>query len=170
MLKEKILQEEVEVCPHCMGENIIQWNVGRDGYEINCQHCGKRIMLCDACLHSDDNELRKCDWNENDGCFRKKDQGVSGNILIWNEDIGFVRINEGTGENLLPEDEEQGYVDYVMLSFLEYDGYDFEETDGVQVMLTELYQEKFKTIEEVIQYLIEMNWIPDYKYQILYGE
>lgn len=92
------------------------------------------------------------------------------NILIWNKELGFVRINEGSGENLLPEDEDQGYADYIMLSFLNYDGYDFEETDGAQVMLTELYQEKFKTVADVIQHLVDTNWIPDDKYQILYGE
>lgn len=92
------------------------------------------------------------------------------NILIWHKEVGFLRINEGTGDNLLPEDEEQGFVDYIMLDFIEYNGYDFEEGDGVQVMLTELYQEKFKTVNDVIQHLIDTNWIPDYTYQVLYGE
>ena len=69
---------------------------------------------------------------------------MSSNLLIWNEDVGFIRINEGNGSNLLPEDEELGYVDYIMVDFLEYDGYDFTETDGAQVMLTKMYQEKFQ--------------------------
>ena len=64
--------EVVEICPHCMGENIIKWNVKRDGYEIVCQHCGEKIMLCDACIHSDDNKHQKCDWCEDGGCFRKR--------------------------------------------------------------------------------------------------
>lgn len=66
-----MMREEVEVCPHCMGENIIQWDVEKDGYQATCQHCGEKIMLCDACLHSDDNPSGKCDWDEESGCWRK---------------------------------------------------------------------------------------------------
>ena len=65
------LKEEVEICPYCMNENIIYWNAEKDGYEIICQHCGEKIMLCDACIHSNDNKRQKCDWNEK-GCFRKQ--------------------------------------------------------------------------------------------------
>lgn len=64
-------REEVEICPHCMFENIVQWNVEKDGYEIICKNCGKKIMLCDACLHSDDNKSYSCDWCEKEGCFRE---------------------------------------------------------------------------------------------------
>lgn len=93
-----------------------------------------------------------------------------GNILIWNERVGFVRINEGTGDNLLSEDEANGYVDYIMLDFMEYDGMELIETDGAQVMLTELYQEKFESETEVVQYLIDTDWIPDVDYTYLYAE
>lgn len=93
-----------------------------------------------------------------------------GNILIWNERVGFVRINEGTGDNLLSEDEANGYVDYIMLDFMEYDGMELIETDGAQVMLTELYQEKFESETEVVQYLIDTDWIPDVDYVYLYAE
>lgn len=30
-----------------------------------------------------------------------------------------------------------------MVDFIEFDGYDFKETDGAQVMLTKLYNEMF---------------------------
>ena len=93
-----------------------------------------------------------------------------GNILIWNERVGFVRINEGTGDNLLSEDEANGYVDYIMLDFMEYDGMELIETDGAQVMLTELYQEKFESETEVVQYLIDTDWIPNVDYVYLYAE
>ena len=64
-------REEVEVCPYCMGENIIEWDVEKDGYVTKCNHCGSKIMLCDACLHSDDNVGRYCDWS-GDGCWRNR--------------------------------------------------------------------------------------------------
>ena len=57
-----------------------------------------------------------------------------------------------------------------MLDILEYDGYDFVEVDGAQVMLTELYQEKFNGKEDVIRHLINTNWIPDVDYIYLYAE
>lgn len=95
---------------------------------------------------------------------------MSSNILIWSKEIGFIRINEGNGTNLWPEDEEQGYVDYIMLYFMEYDGFSLEESDGGQVMLSELYQEKFNNAKEVIEYLIESENIPNAEYIILYGD
>lgn len=93
---------------------------------------------------------------------------TSSNILIWHEQVGFIKINEGSGDNLHYEDESQGYVDYIMLDFIEYDGYDFTEVDGAQVMLTEMYQEKFEEVTEVVQYLIDCEWIPDVEYFYLH--
>lgn len=71
-----MIREEVEICPHCMYENTYQWNVEKDGYEVTCQYCGEKIMLCDACMHSDDNRAGKCDWCENNGCFRKNKREI----------------------------------------------------------------------------------------------
>lgn len=67
-----MLREEVEVCSYCMGENILQWDVEKDGYKAKCQHCGEEMMLCDACFYSDDNENHYCDWCEEDGCWRSR--------------------------------------------------------------------------------------------------
>lgn len=63
--------EVTEVCPHCDRENTLVWDYKNDGYEIHCPHCGEKILLCDACFHSDDNEGMKCDWHEGK-CFRNK--------------------------------------------------------------------------------------------------
>lgn len=63
---EKIV-EVTEICPHCEAENTMVWDVKRDGYEAFCSHCGKKMMLCDECLHADDN--KGCDWR-NGTCFR----------------------------------------------------------------------------------------------------
>lgn len=93
---------------------------------------------------------------------------VASNILIWNKEVGFVRINEGNGSNLLPEDSEEGYVDYIMMDFMEFDGFGLFETDGAQVMLRELYQEKFKTGKDVVRHLVGTGFIPDAEYTFLY--
>ena len=45
-----------------------------------------------------------------------------------------VRIAEGTGDNLLPEDQDQGYVDYIYYEQYEL-SQDMPEVDGGQVML-----------------------------------
>lgn len=93
-------------------------------------------------------------------------------VLIYNKDMGFFRITEGTGDNLLREDKVEGYVDYLLLEELEYDGQNsLDEVDGTQVMFTELYQEKFQTVEELLEYLIlETGFLPDEPFQILYAE
>lgn len=66
--------EAVECCPWCDGENVYKnWNVKKDGYIANCEHCGEKIFLCDECLHAEDNLQQKCDWRETSSgskCFR----------------------------------------------------------------------------------------------------
>lgn len=64
----------IETCPHCDGENDYLDPIG---YVAKCAHCGEEIMLCDKCMHADDNPYMKCDWHEEviDGklcgvCFR----------------------------------------------------------------------------------------------------
>lgn len=66
-------REVVETCPWCEAENVMEWNIENDGYVAYCPHCGNKMMLCDECMHSDDNECMHCDWCEDcDGgvCFR----------------------------------------------------------------------------------------------------
>lgn len=68
-----MVREEVEVCPYCSSENVLQWDVEKNGYVVRCSQCGKEMMLCDACMHSDDNKERKCDWHVEGNmsvCFR----------------------------------------------------------------------------------------------------
>ena len=64
-------RECVEICPHCEQEITKKWDVEKNGYQITCPNGGKKIMLCDECLHSEDNEGMRCDWSEDLGCFRK---------------------------------------------------------------------------------------------------
>ena len=65
---------QTEACPNCETENFYpEWNPEENGYIVICSGCGKKIFLCDACLHADDNPERKCDWKERRdgrGCFR----------------------------------------------------------------------------------------------------
>ena len=51
-----MIRECIEVCPHCGEEITKKWDVEKKGYQINCPNCGEKIMLCDECFHSEDNE------------------------------------------------------------------------------------------------------------------
>ena len=61
--------EVVEVCPECGAENIMTWNVEKEGYVAYCPRCGSKMMLCDECMNSDDAPI--CDWSPCNGCFRE---------------------------------------------------------------------------------------------------
>lgn len=68
-----MLREVVECCPHCGGEEVFEWDVETNGYVVKCLDCGNEMMLCDECLHSDDNKCQKCDWHKEGNmsvCFR----------------------------------------------------------------------------------------------------
>lgn len=57
--------EAVEVCPACEAENTYpNHDVEKDGYKVRCKSCGREIMLCDECMHADND--RFCDWHEKD--------------------------------------------------------------------------------------------------------
>lgn len=66
--------ECVELCPECMGENILQWNTEEMGFVAQCVHCESKMMLCDECLHTvcQDGEPHDCDWCSDAGgvCYR----------------------------------------------------------------------------------------------------
>ena len=68
-----------------------------------------------------------------------------------------VKIAEGTGDNLLDEDIDAGYVDYIY-----YDTYVMEdsirESDGGMVLLTELFREKFKSTKDAIPSVLDMAY------------
>ena len=65
-------RECIEVCPHCEKEIMKKWDVEKKGYQITCPNCGKKMMLCDECLNSEDNVGMRCDWSEERGCFRQQ--------------------------------------------------------------------------------------------------
>lgn len=93
---------------------------------------------------------------------------MHGEILIWSNETEFIKINEGTGDNLLREDQEEGYVDYINCDFISYDGTEFVEEDGRMMLLKDLYQDKFHNIPELLHYLIDEQLIPDNEYLVLY--
>ena len=66
-----------------------------------------------------------------------------------------IRIEEGTGENLLPEDRADGYVDYI-----NYDRYDAaaiaeDPLDGGMVMYKEYIRDKYSSMIEAVPDILE---------------
>lgn len=59
-------------------------------------------------------------------------------VIIDKEQKTIVVAAEGTGDNLLPEDEEQGYKDYAMLSLYSIDGDELALVDSGQMMTEKL--------------------------------
>ena len=59
-------------------------------------------------------------------------------IIIDTEHLNLVAATEGTGDNLLPEDEGQGYKDYAMLSLYTIDGDELALVDSAQMMTEKL--------------------------------
>lgn len=59
------MYDVVEICPWCESENYYpDYDVEGNNYRVKCKTCGKEILLCDECLHADDNKCRLCDWHE----------------------------------------------------------------------------------------------------------
>lgn len=68
-----------------------------------------------------------------------------------------IRISEGSGDNLTDDDIEQGYVDYIYYEVYSV-SQDLPEVDGGMIMLTELFQEKFKSTKEAIPAVLDMAY------------
>lgn len=82
----------------------------------------------------------------------------SDTLYLWNGNVLFV-IAEGTGDNLLEEDEEEGYVDYWIT---ECHGEDCDY-DGGQWMETKLIADIDYTVQGVIDRIMECDlWDDDW--------
>lgn len=69
----------------------------------------------------------------------------SDKLYLYNGDV-IYRVVEGTGDNLWPEDEEKGYVDYWMTEYYDKDG----NGNGGQWLETRLIRDIDYTIQGVI--------------------
>lgn len=74
-----------------------------------------------------------------------------------NVDGKIVHIMEGTGDNLLQEDIEEGYVDYIYYEVFDL-AYDFPEVDGGMVLTTE-YVADMDELEIVRRTLDMMGYV-----------
>lgn len=85
-------------------------------------------------------------------------------MLIALREYGvIITAVEGTGDNLLPEDIKEGYVDYLMTNVYKQDGYELVEEDGGQMMLYKLWSEykEEKETDELVRLILDY-WGYDY--------
>ena len=68
-----------------------------------------------------------------------------------------VRIAEGTGDNLLEEDANAGYVDYIYYEQYEL-SQDMPEVDGGQVMLEKMVRDQYRCMADSIQDVLSMAY------------
>ena len=68
-----------------------------------------------------------------------------------------IRISEGTGDNLLDEDIDEGFVDYIYYETFNVED-TIEEDNGGQVMLTELFREQYKCTEDCVPDVLDMEY------------
>lgn len=68
-----------------------------------------------------------------------------------------VRIAEGDGMNLLDDDIANGYVDYIYYDVHDLD-VDIPEIDGGQVMLTEPFHKKYKSMKDCIKDVFDLAY------------
>ena len=68
-----------------------------------------------------------------------------------------IKISEGTGDNLLEEDMDAGFVDYIYYEQYALEG-GIPEVDGGMVMLTELFRVKFSCTADAIPHVLDMAY------------
>lgn len=112
--------EVTEVCPYCNEEITMIWNVQSDGYKAFCPVCGKTLMLCDECMHSEDGE-HKCDYDKRTGTCKHNPLIPAKSIRIKNEE---GRMKMENTKSLYPSQDKEirkyelecGFITYATLS------------------------------------------------------
>lgn len=85
-------------------------------------------------------------------------KGFYEDVFVFVPAVGqILRVAEGNGSNLLEDDEGEGYVDYIY-----YDQYELDPAmtncDGGQVMLTEMFRDKFESTLDAIPAALDMAY------------
>ena len=93
-------------------------------------------------------------------CSGKGPEGY-GELFVFVPEVGqIVRIAEGTGDNLLREDEEDGYVDYIYYEQHEV-GAGMPVVDGGQILLEEWLRDRYQCMAGCIPDVLDMAYGTD---------
>lgn len=90
-------------------------------------------------------------------CFGKKPEGYDDLFVFVPEMKQIIRIAEGSGDNLLPEDIEDGYVDYIYYEQYELSN-NMPEADGGQILMEEMFRDKYECTADCIQDVLSMAY------------
>lgn len=83
-------------------------------------------------------------------CNGEKIEGYDDLYIFVPEMRQIIRIAEGTGDNLLNEDIEDGYVDYLCYEQYELDA-DMPYICGGQILLTDMFRDRYGCTADCIQ-------------------
>ena len=87
-------------------------------------------------------------------CSGKKPEGYGDLFIFVPEMRQVIRISEGTGDNLLWEDQEKGYVDYIYYDQHEL-SIDMPVVDGGQVLLEGMFRSLFRCTADCIPRVLD---------------
>lgn len=120
-------------CSDCYGEN--EWKkVGK----VYADRCPSEII-----------------WTET--CYGNKPEGYNDLYVYVPKKKQIIRMTEGTGDNLLREDIDEGYVDYIYYEQYELDG-GITEIDGGMVLLKEMFMDKYRCTADCIPDVLDMAY------------
>lgn len=80
-----------------------------------------------------------------------------------------LRVAEGSGDNLIYEDVDEGYVDYIYYEIYEPE-YGFPEVDGGMITKKELLVDTYGIMEEAIAEVIQFHWGCEIEYVVMKEE
>lgn len=104
---------------------------------------------------------REKEWKEN----KSIEKGVL--LLIRADKPLFIRAVFGTGDNLLREDIEAGYNDYIYIESYSFDGDEFVEDDGGQFLFNNEKADYYDNLEHFCKTAVEEICIEGTEYEIL---
>lgn len=124
------------------------------GY-MNCSGCYSEKQWADVGEDYSDRSPAEIIWTET--CFGEKPDGYGELFIYVPKKRQIVRIAEGTGGNLLPEDVGKGYVDYIYYEQYEL-GIDMPEADGGQILLKRLLRDEYRCMADCIPDVLDMAY------------
>ena len=93
-------------------------------------------------------------------CSGKEPEGDGDLFIFVPEMKQVIRISEGTGDNLLWEDREKGYVDYIYYDQHEL-SIDMPVVEGGQVLLEDMFRNLFRYTADCIPRVLDMAYGSD---------